>query len=239
MGADGVVIATPPESHVDLAWSALNAGAHAMIEKPLSPDMTETGLLLSRFRQSEKVCMVAYPWRYDRSMNEKRRQVQEELGAPTSWSCWYAYNTANETAKRMGALLDCSHAIDFLRWILGDPNAKPPLSPDAIHGAITLDQQTACLDMRFGVAQGSAVLSLGHPLRCEWSITGKHGTVDWIRSRDVTYDLNDMYLAEAQHFLACIRGEARPLTDGWDARETLRIALAAKKSAAEERWLAR
>ena len=64
--------------------------------------------------------------------------------------------------------------------------------------------------------------------------------MDWVRARDVDYDLNEMYLTEAQHFVACIRGEASPLTSGWDARETLRMALAAQRSAQEHgKWIAR
>ena len=230
-GCDAAVIATPPESHVALAWAALSAGCHVLCEKPLALDMAETGLLLSRFRQAGKVFAVGYPWRYDRSMNEKRRRVLEDIGPVESWSCWYSYATPNETAKRMGALLDCSHAIDFLRWILGEPAS--------LTAAVTADELEAVVDIRFGLALGRGVLSLKMPLHCRWEIVGSEGAVDWIRARDVTYDLNDMYLAEAAHFLACCRGEATPLTDGWDARETLRIALAARKAAMEGRWIAR
>ena len=230
-GADGAVLATPPETHVELGWKALAAGCHVLCEKPLALDMAETGLLLSRFRQAGKVFAVGYPWRYDRSMNEKRRRVLEDIGPVQSWHAWYSYDGANETARKMGALLDCSHAIDFLRWLMGEPAALGALvTPDGLHAEV---------HMRFGLAPGWAILSLTQPLRGEWLITGEHGAVDWIRARDVDYDLNETYLAEAAHFLACCRGEAQPLTDGWDARETLRIALAARKASEEGRWISR
>ena len=230
-GCQAAIIATPPESHVELAWAALSAGCHVLCEKPLSVDMAETGLLLSRFRQAGKVFAVGYPWRYDRSMNEKRRRVLEDIGPVQRWNCRYAYNTPNETALRMGALLDCSHAIDFLRWILGEPAG--------LTAAEWPDRSRSTLTIRFGLASGMAYLSLRAPLECRWEIVGAEGAVDWIRARDVDYNLNETYLAEAAHFLACCRGEAQPLTDGWDARETLRIALAARKAAQEGRWIAR
>ena len=229
--ADGAVICTPPESHIEVGWRALSAGAHLMIEKPISIDLTETGLFLSRARQAKQTVLVGYPWRYDRSMNEKRRRVLEDIGPVQAWGCRYAYDTGNATALRMGPLLDCSHAIDFLRWMLGEPAA--------VTAEVVYPSPSYAVHMRFGLAPGLALLSLAKPLRCEWQITGEHGAVDWIRARDVTYDLNDMYLTEAQHFLACCRGEAQPLTDGWDARETLRIALAARKASEEGRWIAR
>ena len=49
--------------------------------------------------------------------------------------------------------------------------------------------------------------------------------------------LNDMYLEEARHFLACIRGEAAPRCDGWDGLRTMRVIEAARRSAAERRWV--
>ena len=120
----GAVIATPPESHVELAWKALGAGCHLMIEKPVSTDLTDLGHLFAACERAGKAHMVAYPWRYDRSMNLARARVTE-LGPPTSWSCHYSYRGGNLTSQRMGPLLDCSHALDFLRWMLGEPKPSP------------------------------------------------------------------------------------------------------------------
>jgi predicted dehydrogenase len=49
--------------------------------------------------------------------------------------------------------------------------------------------------------------------------------------------LNDMYVEEARHFLACIRGEASPRCDGWDGLKTMRVIDAARRAASERRWI--
>src|SRR5438132_190404 len=49
--------------------------------------------------------------------------------------------------------------------------------------------------------------------------------------------LNDMYVEEARHFLACIRDQATPACDGWDGLKTMRVIDAAVKASAERRWV--
>jgi predicted dehydrogenase len=46
-----------------------------------------------------------------------------------------------------------------------------------------------------------------------------------------------MYIDEAKHFLACIRGETAPACDGWDGLKTMRVIDAAIKASAERRWV--
>ena len=228
-GADGAVVCTPPESHVEIAWQALGAGCHLMIEKPVSTTLDDLTHLFRACENAGKTHMVAYPWRYDRSMNEKRARLSD-IGAIQSWWAWYSYDTGNATAKTMGPLLDCSHALDFLRWLMGEPASLRVRDGDS--------GLTAKMDMRFSLAPGWAMLSLAVPMRCEGTIVGEHGAVDWLRHRDVDYDINDTYVTEAQHFLACIRGEAKPMTDGWDGMKTLRLALEAKRAAKDGEWRA-
>ena len=49
--------------------------------------------------------------------------------------------------------------------------------------------------------------------------------------------LNDMYVDEARHFLACARGEAVPRCDGWDGFKTMQVIDAARRASAERRWV--
>jgi predicted dehydrogenase len=49
--------------------------------------------------------------------------------------------------------------------------------------------------------------------------------------------LNDMYVEEARHFLTCMRGEATPRCDGWDGLKTMKVIDAARRAAAERRWV--
>jgi predicted dehydrogenase len=46
-----------------------------------------------------------------------------------------------------------------------------------------------------------------------------------------------MYVEEARHFVACVRGEATPKCDGWDGLKTMKVIEAARRSAVEQRWV--
>lgn len=229
-GSHACVIATPPDSHIEIAWKALGAGCHLMIEKPVSTDLTDLGHLFAACGRADRVHFVAYPWRYDLGMRAKKAAL-EGLGDIRRVTTRYGYGTGNPTALKMGAVLDCSHAIDYLRWMFGEIAA--------LRADITPYATEAHLDVRFeSGATGDVNLWLNSPLEGSWTADGVKGSLDWRRHRD-SPDTDAMYVEEAKHFLACIRGEAKPLTDGWDGRETLRVALAAMKSAEEGRWIAR
>jgi predicted dehydrogenase len=47
------------------------------------------------------------------------------------------------------------------------------------------------------------------------------------------FDRNSMFVAEMQHFMACVRGQEQPVCSLDDGVAALRIALAAKRSAQE------
>lgn len=55
---DAVHICTPPETHVPLARTALDAGCHVLVEKPLGPDARQTEALLS---QAERARLLLCP----------------------------------------------------------------------------------------------------------------------------------------------------------------------------------
>jgi len=46
-----------------------------------------------------------------------------------------------------------------------------------------------------------------------------------------------MYVEEARHFLACVRGEAVPRCHGWEGFKTMKIIDAPRRASAERRWV--
>ena len=114
---------------------------------------------------------------------------------------------------------------------------------------------SADLVVRFASsAVGTLRLSLCLPtVTSELEFFGEDGVMGWDRNLGVWVngelemdvppfdrpfpDLNIMYLAEAAHFLACIRGEATPVCDGWDGLQTLKVVDAARRASEEKRWV--
>ena len=153
-----------------------------------------------------------------------------------------------------GCLLDESHAIDYMRWLCGEIVEVSAVVDHVSSLEITSDD-LADLTVRFaGGAVGSIHMNLfAWNVHSHFELMGERGVLQWRRlenevrvfdgaaNRWEVYpsggQLNDMYLEEARHFLACIRGEATPRCDGWDGLRTMRVIEAARRSAAERRWV--
>jgi predicted dehydrogenase len=153
-----------------------------------------------------------------------------------------------------GCLLDESHAIDYMRWLCGEIVEVSALVERVSSLEIASDD-LADLTVRFASgAVGNIHMNLfAWNVHSHFELLGERGVLQWRRlesevrlfdgpaNRWEVYpsggQLNDMYLEEARHFLACIRGEAAPRCDGWDGLRTMHVIEAARRSAAERRWV--
>jgi predicted dehydrogenase len=61
---DAVVIATPIQTHVDLAREALSNGLHCLVEKPLATKRHDALLLTAMARERGLTLMMSAPWLY-------------------------------------------------------------------------------------------------------------------------------------------------------------------------------
>ena len=78
---DGVVIATPVQTHYQLAKEALLHGKHVLVEKPLTTSVSEAEELIQLAKQQQRVLMVGHTFEYNPAVNELRKLVHSgELG---------------------------------------------------------------------------------------------------------------------------------------------------------------
>jgi predicted dehydrogenase len=78
---DAVIIATNPETHVELAFEALEAGKHVLVEKPLALSAEECRLLGERARDAGLVLMVGHTFRFSPAVQHVRQLLdRRELG---------------------------------------------------------------------------------------------------------------------------------------------------------------
>ena len=69
-GVDAVSVATPDHAHRDPAAACLDAGAHVLVEKPLTVDPAEAEALIGRAAERRRLLMVNYSQRW---LPESRR----------------------------------------------------------------------------------------------------------------------------------------------------------------------
>lgn len=127
--SDAVLIAAPPETHHEIGLSALRAGKHVLLEKPLALSLPEARDLIVAADMAERMLMVSQNYRYRPAAAEARRLVAAgTLGALTAVrvrclrdtrALWPADNFRYHMHHPF--VLDMSiHHADLLRAVTGE-----------------------------------------------------------------------------------------------------------------------
>jgi len=135
---DAVVIATPHYQHTSLGISAIEAGLHVMVEKPISVHKADAERLIAAHRaRPDRVFAAMFQLRTEpRYMKIKRLIEAGDLGTlvRTSWimtdwyrtEAYYASGGWRATWKGEGGgvlLNQCPHNLDILQWLCGMPQS--------------------------------------------------------------------------------------------------------------------
>ncbi len=135
-GLDAVLIATPHPDHVVSALTALRAGLHVLLEKPVGIHKAEVARLnREAAKRPRQVFAAMFNQRAEPRFQKIRAMIQGgELGPirrinwiVTNWfrtEAYYASGSWRATwAGEGGGLLlnQCPHNLDLLQWIFGQP----------------------------------------------------------------------------------------------------------------------
>jgi predicted dehydrogenase len=129
-GVDAICINTPNYLHAPQAITALAAGVHVMVEKPMALNARDAQAMIDAAGQSGAKLMVAHCWRFDEEVLWLKQQVDAQrlgkiirtkgYGVHSHWGPSGWFTEARYAGG--GALADMGiHAIDAARFLLGDP----------------------------------------------------------------------------------------------------------------------
>jgi len=263
---DAALVCTPPVTHVPLARRALDAGLNVFVEKPISHTMEGVVDIIKAAKRKGLVLAVGYNFRFHPGM----RMVKEMLeggsiggvmwGRATvgqylpDWRPWQDYRKSYTARREMGGgiILDGSHEIDYMRWLIGEVGSVTCFAGRLSSLEVDVEDSADIL-MRHGGGEMSNVhmdfIRRDYFRECE--VVGEDGTVRWsfpsgtvrmysakTRKWRTVYrgcDPNEMYVGEMRHFIRCVQGKEIPLVSGEEGMRTLAVALAAKRSAASGR----
>jgi predicted dehydrogenase len=128
---DLVSIVTPPQTHMEMALAALDAGKAVLCEKPMAMNAEEADMMLRRAVEREALALIDHELRFLPGRLKMREMVRAgEIGEVRNarvvfrsdsrasmdrkWDWW------SDEASGGGALGAIgSHAIDAFRWMLG------------------------------------------------------------------------------------------------------------------------
>lgn len=132
---DGVVIASPPKLHVSQCIEALGRNLPILLEKPVSPSLSDALLLRNALKSKEHRLVLGYSYRWWPPLQEFFRWLQQAKAGKihharfvmsahlADWHPWERYQDFFMASKDLGggALLDESHFLDLMVWFFGMP----------------------------------------------------------------------------------------------------------------------
>ncbi|MCC7003013.1 MAG: Gfo/Idh/MocA family oxidoreductase [Gemmatimonadaceae bacterium] len=187
---DVVHIATPSGMHADMAVTALEAGKHVLVEKPLALSLADADRMIATAQRTGKRLGVMLQNRYNAPMQELKRLVESgklgriHLGSATVR--WYRPQEYYEDgwhgtwAMDGGALMNQSvHHIDALQWLIGEPESVYAQTATRIHKMEAEDVGVAIVKFRGGALATIEGSTITWPENLEGSVAlfGDHGSV--------------------------------------------------------------
>lgn len=265
---DVALITNPASLHIETGLALARKGVHLFIEKPLSNTLDGVDDLIVLCCRQSLILMVGYNLRFCRSMQVVREAVLEgQIGRVLAiraevgqflpdWRPGKDYRQAVSAKRELGggAVLELSHELDYVRWLVGEVDAVCA-QIDRLSDLEMDVEDNAEITLKFrSGAIGSVHLDM---LQCAPTrtcrIVGTEGTLIWdgLRHRvqlfsaatdgwsdlhlEGAHDRDEMFLAELRHFLDCVQGHETPPVGGEEGRRVLEIALAARQSSLEQK----
>ncbi|MBE6717809.1 MAG: Gfo/Idh/MocA family oxidoreductase [Ruminococcaceae bacterium] len=134
---DAVIIVTPDHLHREMAVAALEAGKHVLCEKPLALNREDIQAIADATKKTDKKFMVGQICRYTPGFKAAKEIIDRgEIGELVFVETEYAHNYEKileacenwesdparwrSNPERNGVVGGGCHAVDFLRWIVGE-----------------------------------------------------------------------------------------------------------------------
>ena len=262
-----IVIANPASFHLNTLNNIAELDSYILIEKPLSDCLDGIEKLSKLFRKTKSRLLVGYNLRFNSSLiyfkelfNKgvlgKLHSVRSEVGQYLpSWRNEIEYQKSVSAQKSLGGgvLLELSHELDYLIWILGRPFSLTA-EIDKVSDLDIDTEDHAILTMKYKdvFSQKKILVNLNldfirHDItrRCtligdqcslRWDgIAGivekfepKHGC--WVEEFSDPQSKDKSYHYEWCHFIDCALGRNKPLVTAQDGVNVLSIIDAARLS---------
>src|SRR5262245_16903412 len=268
-GVDGVVIGSPTAFHVKQSTAALKAGLPVLLEKPVGVGLGEAKALsrtVAETSDGAQRLLMGYTWRWWAPLIRVREllaqgaiggllHVQFHMSAHLAdWHPWERYQDffMASCALGGGALLDESHWIDLMLWLVGKPHwvvgevsrisgleIETDDNVDVLAGFIDGTRVTLHLDL-YGRPHEKSICFQGTEGTLLWSddpsriAIGRGSAQNW-QEETFTCERNDMFLAVAKEFLDVMSGAPPRTCTIEDGVEAMRVIEAVRHSSAEGR----
>ncbi|MEZ4861816.1 MAG: Gfo/Idh/MocA family oxidoreductase [Caldilineaceae bacterium] len=257
---DAVVIAVPTGYHQAVASAVLAARIPVLLEKPMARTVAQCAQLIEDAEKYNTLLMVAHCRRFDPYWTAWGDYVTSgKLGTPVLWRDARASNSQGRWFMDHdlggGPLLDGAiHNYDFANWIFGEPESVYTSALKLDPHVTAIDTGSTIIRYRAGhqllvswswaakgttlhdiigvqgfIQFGTGGLSVPAEEQGRYQyccFTDRDGQQTLIKAQAKP----DMYMIQAEHFLACVRGETTCQSPGTEAIKAVAVAEAVLES---------
>lgn len=246
---DAVLVSLPHHLHHKVGMDCLKAGKHVLMEKPLANTEQECLDLIEAADRYNRVLMVAYCMRFHPLVRRFKEVLDQraygEVYQISIWTEQYTFWPSDHwgrSAANLGGGQLFSHGchyIDLLLWMLGRPvegthvgtNYGTPWMEQEGTSNVAMKFESGALGYHFGT-WGAKGTRLGYSFHAHCTegmlelhlasgklIAHANGEETVLFEAESDKPLRN----ETMHFLDCIRTGSKPLTNGPDSLQGLRV----------------
>ena len=259
---DYVIVASPAPYHSDIAQKLLAHDIAVLIEKPLAHNV-QTCLSLQAFcqKQTRHTVAVGYCLRFLPSAQVVKNYLDQGLLGPVynvhanvgqylpGWRADKSYKDSVSASKTLGggALLELSHELDYLQWLLGDLTLQHSwlrttdeldLAVEDIANLVLLSEKNTYISVHLDFIQKSTQRNcefIGQHGRLVWDLLANTVTLYHATGKDTLYaepgyNKNGMYLAMITAFENLPHGGVSALATVASATKVVQLIDDAKQS---------
>lgn len=246
---DAISICTPSMNHAESAIKALEAGAHAFVEKPLAPTLEECVEIIDVANSSGRLIMTGFIERFNPAVRKAREflelgEIGEVIISHSRRIGWWP-----ERIGDVGVVKDTAiHDIDLARYIFGD-------EPTAVYARGGRQRHSRAEDhvqaiLSFGETEKTAFIEanwLTPRKKREMQITGSNGviTIQFL-TQQLVMEKADIIIEpiirweeplklELSHFVEALSNGRKPKPDAADGAKAVAIAEAILESIEKNR----
>jgi len=262
-----VVVCTPAHLHIEVARKSVGAGAHLLIEKPLSTSFEGIGRLSEELQRRQRTAVVAYVYRAHPTLTAMRDAILSgRFGEPlelvvVGGQHFPLYRPAyreiyyRDRAQGGGAVQDAlTHLVNAGEWLVG-PVTRVAADYDHLNLPGVSVEDTVHVICRHGSVLGSYALNQ-HQAPNETSITliGSKGAArfevhanrwrwmtepggQWQEEHGGEMERDTLFVLQAQAFLDTVEGKRPPLCTVEEGVQTLRVNLAILEAGEKQTWV--
>ncbi len=179
---DGLIVATPNQTHVATGLAAVAAGIPALIEKPVADTVAEAARLVEAGRAAGVPLLAGHHRRHNPLIRAAKARIEAgEIGRAVAAqaTCWLykpdAYFAAAPWRTQAGAgpvFINLIHDVDLMRHLVGEVEAVQAADRSAVRGHAVEDTAAAILHFEGG-ALGTVSVSDTAVAPWSWEMTAR------------------------------------------------------------------